>query len=153
VADSGLDRLSELLETGAAIMVATRDEDLRPHVTRGWGGRLDAAAEALELALTVSDDLHVVADLEANGEIAVTVVSPTSYLAMQVTGHVEWIGQVGPDDRERIDTHLARFVDEVTTVGMSPTVARIAGDRFVAVRIALRQFFEQTPGARAGSRM
>lgn len=132
-------------------MVATRDEHNRPHVTRGWGGLLDAETGRLDLALTVSDDLEVVADLEANGAIAVTLVRPTNYLAMQLTGHVEWIGEVNPSDQERIDAHIEQFVGEVMTVGMPREVALIAGDRFVAIRVAIGQCFDQTPGARAGS--
>jgi hypothetical protein len=144
-------RLEALLAAGAAIMVATRDEHLRPHVTRGWGGRLDAATGRLDLALTVSDGLEVVADLEANGAIAVTLVRPTSYLALQVTGHVEWIGDVNESDQARIDAHVERFVAEVTAIGMTPATASLAGGRFVAVRVAMDRFYEQTPGAKAGS--
>jgi hypothetical protein len=44
--------LAELLETGVAIMVATRDAELRTHVTRGWGGYLEAGTGHLALALT-----------------------------------------------------------------------------------------------------
>jgi hypothetical protein len=146
-------RLEALLAGGSAIMVATRDDMGEPHVTRGWGGRLDAEMGRLDLALTVSDDLEVVSDLEANGAIAVTLVRPTNYLAMQLTGTVEWIGDVNASDQERIDAHVARFVAEVMRIGMTPATARLAGDRFVAVRIAMREFFEQTPGAKAGSAM
>lgn len=146
-------RLEGLLAVGSAIMVATCDERNRPHVTRGWGGRLDAEEERLDLCITVSDDLQVVADLEANGAIAVTLVRPTSYLAMQVTGLVEWIGKVSPGDRERIDAHVERFVAEVMAVGMARSAAVIAGDRCVAIRIALQQCFDQTPGPKAGHAM
>jgi general stress protein 26 len=146
-------RLEELLAVGSAIMVATHDDHHRPHVTRGWGGRLDPATGRLDLAITVSDDLQVVADLEANSAVAVTFVRPSNYLAMQVTGLVEWIGEIGPDDRERIDDHIERFVEEVVPMGMPRSVATIAGDRFVTIRIAMRQFFDQTPGHKAGSAM
>jgi general stress protein 26 len=151
VGDAAIERLNGLLEVGAAIMVATRDEDNRPHATRGWGGRLDASAEHLDLYITVSDDLHVVADLEANGAVAVTLVRPTNYLAMQVTGYVEWIGDVTATDRERIDAYITLFVDEVVTIGMPASSGLLAGDRYMMIRIALQDFFEQTPGEKAGS--
>jgi hypothetical protein len=146
-------RLEALLAAGAAIMVATRDDHHRPHVTRGWGGRLDAETGRLDLALSVSDGLEVVADLEANGAIAVTLVRPTNYLALQVTGHVEWIGDLNESDQERIDAHVERFIAEVTSIGMTPATAKLVGERFVAVRIAMRRFYEQTPGTKAGSAM
>jgi hypothetical protein len=146
-------RLEELLAAGSAIMVATRDKQNRPHVTRGWGGHLDADTGRLDLAITVSDASFVVADLEANGAVAVTLVRPTNYLGMQLTGHVEWIGEVGPADQERIDAHVGRFVDEVMAVGMTRSAEALAGSRFVAIRIAMHQFFDQTPGVKAGSAM
>ena len=146
-------RLEELLEVGAAIMVATRDEQNRPHVTRGWGGRFDASTERLDLAITVYDDLKVVADLEANAAVAVTLVRPTNYMAMQLTGVVEWMGEVNPEDRQRIDDHVERFVGEVTAVGMSPATRILAGNRYVAIRIAVNECFDQTPGPKAGSVM
>lgn len=153
VEEPAIARLEELLAAGSAIMVATRDEQSRPHVARGWGGRLDAETRRLDLAITVSDAMRVVVDLEANGAVAVTLVRPTSYLGMQLTGHVEWIGEVGPADQARIDAHIERFVDEVMAVGMSGSVRILAGSRFVAIRIAMHQFFEQTPGVKAGSAM
>lgn len=149
--DEGIARLQELLDVGAAIMVATRDSEHRPHMTRGWGGRLDESSGRLDLCLTVSDDLQVVADLEANGAIAVTLVRPTNYMAMQIFGSVEWIGEPGPTDLDGVTAHIGRFVDEVVAVGMPPSAAAIAGDRYVMVRIAMHRFFEQTPGAKAGT--
>ena len=146
-----IDRLKELLAVGSAIMVASRDENNRPHLTRAWGGRIDPATGRLDLALTVSDDSRVIADLEANGAIAVNLVRPTNYLSMQITGVVEWIGDVSPSDQQRIDEHVERFVGEVVTVGMSPSTRILAGSRHVAIRIAMQQFFEQTPGLKAGS--
>ena len=55
--EQAIARLHELLEVGSAIMVATRDAGNRPHVTRGWGGRIDKATGRLDRCLTVSGDL------------------------------------------------------------------------------------------------
>ena len=140
-----------MVDVGAAIMVATRDDHNRPHVTRGWGARLDSVSGHLDLFITVSDNLQVVADLEANGAVAVTIVRPPNYLAMQITGLVEWIGDVSPDDLKRIEASIERFVAEVKMVGMPPSVGLVAGDRFVAIRVSMQKCFEQTPGPLAGS--
>ncbi|HVU71484.1 MAG TPA: pyridoxamine 5'-phosphate oxidase family protein [Mycobacteriales bacterium] len=144
-------RLEELFADGSAVMVVTRDDDHNPHVTRGWGGVVDAENGRLDLCLTTSDDLMVVPDLEANGAIAVTVAHTATYRAMQVTGTVEWIGEITEDDRARIARHVEQFTAQVVRAGLPPTIARIAGERFVAVRIAVQQCFEQTPGPKAGS--
>ena len=76
---------------------------------------------------------------------------PIDYMAMQVTGTVEWMGEPTPEDLERVHLHIDRFVDETITIGMPPNVRLLAGDTFTAVRVAMRRFFEQTPGVRAGS--
>lgn len=52
---------------------------------------------------------------------------------------------------ERINVHVERFVAEGVTLGLPKSVARLAGERWVAIRVALDQFFEQTPGQKAGS--
>lgn len=147
----GIARLEAMLNEGVVIFVATRDDDLRSHMARAWGGRLDAETGRLDLAVTVYDDDRVVSDLEANGSVAVLVCRPTTYQAMQVTGHVEWIGEVQPTDRQRIDAHIERVVAEAVQVGLPRSSSRLAGDHQVAIRVALDRFFEQTPGARAGS--
>lgn len=149
--DEGLARLRELLGVGSAIMVSTRDADNRPHMTRGWNGRLDESSGRLDLCLTVSNDDHVVSDLEANAAIAVTLVRPTNYLAMQIVGSVEWMGEVSQADLDGVAEHVGRFVAEVMAVGMPASTAIIAGERYVAVSIAIHRSFEQTPGAKAGT--
>jgi hypothetical protein len=142
-------RLDALLSS-AAVVVATRDEHLRTHITRGWGPRLDAATGRLDLALTTSDDPCIVSDLQANGAIAVTAAMPTTYEAMQVKGTVEWMGELSPEAQHRVDAHLDAFLAEVTSVGMTREVVCLFGTGLVAVRIAVDQVFEQTPGAGAG---
>jgi hypothetical protein len=93
----------------------------------------------------------VIADIEANGAIAVTLVRPTTYQAVQVTGTVEWIGELTPADQARVDAHLEGFLGEVMQVGMTRDTARLLGERLVAVRVAVEQAFAQTPGPGAGS--
>lgn len=147
----GIARLEAMLDEVVVIFVVTRDDDLQPHVARAWGGLLDAEAGRLDLAVTVHDDVRVVADLKANGSVAVLVGRPSTYQTMQITGHVERVGTPGPADLERINVHVERFVAEGVTLGLPKSVARLAGERWVAIRVALDQFFEQTPGHKAGS--
>ena len=147
----GIARLEAMLDEGVVILVVTRDDDLRPHVARAWGGLLDTEAGRLDLAVTVHDDGRVVADLEANGSVAVLIGRPSTYQTMQITGHVELIGTPGPTDLERINVHLERLVTEGATIGLPKSLVRLAGERWVTIRVALDQFYEQTPGHKAGS--
>ena len=147
-----IDRLTALVGDGALIMVATRDNRNRPHVTRGWGARFDPAGGHLDLALSVSDDLKVIDDIEANHAVAVTFACPTSYEAVQLTGVVEWIGDVSREDSDRIDTSIQLVDEALASIGMpASTGTRLAGDEFVTIRVAMQHCFEQTPGSSAGN--
>jgi hypothetical protein len=145
--------LAQLLETGVAIMVATRDARLRAHVTRGWGGCLDAETGQLVLALTDYPGSGVVPDLEANGLIAVNLARPSNYQSMQLKGTVDSIGDCGAEELARVEAHLARFVEETAQAGAPPIIARIAGSEFVRVRVTLDRAYEQTPGPDAGAEL
>jgi hypothetical protein len=145
--------LVDLLETGVAIMVATRDAELRPHVTRGWGGYLDPDTGHPSLALTRYPGSDVIPDLEANGLIAVNLARPVNYQSMQLKGVVSSIGGCTTEERARVDSHVARFVEETFLVGSPRIIARIAGSEFIQVRVAIDHSYEQTPGPSAGAEL
>jgi hypothetical protein len=143
--------LVDLLETGAAIMVATRDAELRTHVTRGWGGYLDAETGHLSLALTDYPGSGVIPDLEANRLIAVSLARPVNYQSMQLKGVVASIADCTTEEQARVNAHVARFVEETVSVGGPRTIARIAGSQFIQVRVAIDHSYEQTPGPDAAA--
>jgi hypothetical protein len=145
--------LAELLETGVAIMVTTRDAELRTHVTRGWGGYLDPETGQLGLALTEYPGSGVVSDLEANGLIAINLARPINYQSMQLKGIVVSIADCATEERARVDAHIARFVAETALVGSPGTIARIAGRDFIQVRVSVDRSYEQTPGPSAGAEL
>jgi hypothetical protein len=145
--------LVDLLETGVAIMVATRDAELRTHVTRGWGGYLDTETGHLSLALTDYPGSGVIPDLEANGLIAVSLARPVNYQSMQLKGMIASIGDCTTEERARVNAHVARFVEETVLVGSPRTIGRIAGSEFIQVRVAIDHSYEQTPGPDAGAEL
>ena len=145
--------LAELLETGVAIMIATRDAQLRTHVTRGWGGYLDTETGQLVLGLTDYPGSGVVADLKANGRIAINLARPSNYQSMQVKGIVDSICGCDTGELARIEAHLARFVEEAVLVGTPRIIARMAGSEFVQVRVTVDRSYEETPGPGAGAEL
>ena len=147
--DSTAARLEELLPS-AAVIVATRDERLRTHITRAWGPRFDPATGRLEVAIATSDDPAVLSDLEANGAIALTAARPTTYEALQVKGTVDWIGELDADAQARVDAHVEQFLAQVMAVGMTRNVVSMLGTGLVGLRFVVDDVFEQTPGAAAG---
>jgi hypothetical protein len=145
--------LAGLLETGVAIMVATRDADLRAHVTRAWGGHLDGETGRLVLALTEYPGSSVIANLESNGQIAITLARPLNYQSMQLKGVVESISDCSGEQLGRVRAHITRFVEEGALVGSPRVIERLAGSEFVQVRVVTDRSFEQTPGPCAGAEL
>ena len=145
--------LAGLLETGVAIMVATRDANLRTHVTRGWGGYLDGETGRLVLALTGYPGSRVVTNLESNGQIAINLARPLNYQSMQLKGVVDSIGDCSDEQLSRVRAHIARFVEEGELVGSPSVIARLAGSEFVQVRVVPSHSYEQTPGPSAGAEL
>ena len=65
----------DLLQTGVSVNVGTRDADLMPECTRGWGIWVEKDGTAVTLLLTESASAQTLLNLRANGLIASVVAS------------------------------------------------------------------------------
>jgi hypothetical protein len=144
--------IAAFVHGGVAIVAATRDDDLRPEITRGWGPALSPDGCELRICLSAAPDSRTIANLERNGDVAATFTLPTTYRSIQIKGEVRALGEPTADDLARADEHLAAFVDEAAQVGVPRAIgSRFAERPFVAVTVAIRELYDQTPGARAGA--
>jgi hypothetical protein len=146
--------LASLIESGIAIVVATRDGDMRPQITRAWGASVADDGAALTLCVVASEGSRALDNLRANGAIALTFSRPTTYRTVQVKGVATDLRE--PTEREltRREEHLEVFLEEVEQVGLERRIARrISGGEVVAVTVAVRELYEQTPGPGAGARL
>ena len=75
-----------LLEGHVSMIVGSRDDQLRPHVTRALGCRLDADRRRATVLLPRDAGAQVIADLQANGRIAVVASQPTTNRTLQIKG-------------------------------------------------------------------
>jgi hypothetical protein len=144
--------LAAFLGQGVAVIVATRDDRMQPEITRGWGPQVAADGRELTLCLSMPPGSASRANLEANGEIAITFSLPTTYRSVQVKGRAELGGDPTPEQRSRIEAHVALFVEQVGQIGMAPSHAsRMSVPPVVAVTCSVRELYDQTPGAGAGA--
>jgi hypothetical protein len=144
----------ELLLTGAATIVATRDAEMRPALTRGWGLAVDGDGERLSLCVEVPMGSAVRANLEANGEIAVTCSRPTTYRTVQVKGAAEIVGEPDEGRLRAAREQVAAFSAEVAQLGLPADAGEaLLVERLLAVVVEPREVFDQTPGPTAGSRL
>ncbi len=144
--------LASLIESGIAIVVATRDADMRPQTTRAWGARIIDDGAALTLTVVAAEGSRTLDNLRANGAIAVTFCSPTTYRTVQAKGVATDLRQPDERDLARRDEHIEDFLDQGEQVGIERELARrLTRGEVVAVTVAVRELYQQTPGPGAGT--
>jgi len=144
-----------LIRRRVSIIVGSRDERNRPHVMRAVGCRLAEDLRRITVFMPPSSSAHVIADLRANGLIAVVFSEPSSNRTVQFKGMDAVVEPIAPGDELAVDRYLGNFIDEIAQLGFPADVAqtilrRGEGDDLVAVHFTPSAGFEQTPGPTAG---
>jgi hypothetical protein len=147
--------LAALVQSGVAVGVGTRDDDLKPAFSRGWGPEVAADGRTVTLCVSAPAGSPTRADLEGNGAIAVTFTLPTVARSVQVKGRAGEVREPEPHELERAERHLRAFIVEAEQVGARAELARrMFGDRdFVTVTLEIDEVYDQTPGPKAGRRL
>ena len=146
------DEVLALLALGVATIVATRDEELRPEIARGWGISVSPDRSGATLCIEAPRGSRMRTNLERNGAIAVTCSLPTSYRTIQLKGEAFDLREPTPQQLEDVERHAAAFAREAEQVGL-PTGAgqRLVDPKLVAVTFSVRELYDQTPGPNAGA--
>ena len=146
------DEVAELLSRGVATIVASRDEELRPEIARGWGINLDTYRAEATLCIEAAKGSTMRSNLEGNGAIAVTCSLPTSYRTVQLKGEAFELRAPTPEQLVDVERHAEAFAHEAEQVGL-PTGAgrRLVDPELTAVTFSVRELYDQTPGPSAGS--
>jgi hypothetical protein len=144
--------LPSFLREGLAVIVATCDERLRPEISRGWGPALASDGAALTMCVGAAADSPMRANLERGGTVAATFSLPTTYRTVQLKGLVLDVSDPTDADLQRADEHLAAFTEQVRRIGILASRApRLREPALLAVRMEIRERYDQTPGPRAGT--
>jgi hypothetical protein len=147
---------ASLLGRRVSIIAASRDAQLRPHLMRALGCRLSADRRVVTVLLPQQPAAPVLADLRANGRIAVVFSEPTTNRSLQLKGDDAQVLPADDSDGALAAEHLERFAAEIGELGFPAQVAQTilrADGGLAAVRFTVREAFEQTPGPRAGIRL
>jgi hypothetical protein len=97
---------------------------------------------------------QVIADLRANGRIAVVASQPTTNRTLQIKGGDATLQPCSAEDEALADAHLEGFIDEIGRLGFTAEVARTVhrhDSGIVAVAFTVAEAYEQTPGPQAGA--
>ena len=143
------------IQSGVAVGVASRDDDLKPEFARGWGPEVSADGRSLRLCVTAAEGSPMRANLERNGALAVGFSPPTIARALQVKGVATRVDEPEAADLERAERHVRSFVAETEQIGASAELSRRMFVRtgLVAVQFSIDEVFDQTPGPTAGRRL
>lgn len=140
---------------GVAVSIATRDAELRPAFTRGWGPLMSDDGQTLTVCVAAPLGSATRANLEENGAMAIGFSPPTIARALQVKGRAVELREPAPAQLERAEQHLEAFSAETQTLGYPSELARRLYDLpdFVSVTLSIDEVFDQTPGPSAGKRL
>jgi hypothetical protein len=145
------DELAAFLESGVAIVVATRDAEMRPTGAMACAVRVHDDRETLTLFLYEAAAREMAPNLEANGLIAADFDLPTSHRACQVKGTVVASRPAHESERALVQRQMEGFGADLELIGF-PRAGTRAWPSWpcVAFDVKVRHVFEQTPGPGTG---
>jgi hypothetical protein len=149
LAASALDDLRSFLELGLSIVIATRDDQMKPAISRCGGARLGPDG-VLRFLVAMPEGTRTVANLDANGMVAFSCVRPLGYRTFQIKGEgarrIEW-----PGYEEIALAHRPAFRREIEQLGLPESISGLLWSRhFVPFGFTPTEVFDQTPGPAAG---
>ncbi|HYL36402.1 MAG TPA: pyridoxamine 5'-phosphate oxidase family protein [Bryobacteraceae bacterium] len=151
------DELKAFLQGPVSVLVGTRDSRLVPEITRAWGPRVSEDRQRVSLCVPLATSRKTLDNLEANGEIAVTLSLPTNYRTFQLKGRHATAAEPDSTDLAAVARHRDAFAAVNEPLGQSrqrveafwraemETSAVLVKIQFVPERL-----FDQTPGPGAG---
>lgn len=141
-----LAEVAQLLAHSPSITIATRDEAFAPEIVRGCAAAVRADG-TIVVAVAMPEGERALANLDANGAIALTMSRPTTYETLQVKGR-DAHREAWPDAALAVDQQRVGFMREVGEVGMPPALGGVMWSRaWIAIAFTPTEIREQTPGA------
>lgn len=144
--------LAAFIEEGLAAHIGTRTEALEPNGARVTAVRVAPDREHIVVYIPTVAGLHVLADLEANGQAAVTITRPVDDRSCQLKGIAISSWAATDDERAPALAQWAGFLAQLDLVGLPSSAAtNWMAWPCMAVRIRVTSIFNQTPGPDAGA--
>jgi len=146
---------AEFIGGGASIIVAGRDAGNETTVSRAVGCRVADNRRRVTVFVSAAQSGALLADVRANGVIAVVFSQPTTHRAIQLKGTDAEVVPLTEDDPHLLAAYRGRLAAYVAPLGFSEAFVRTflnvpPGD-VVAIAFTPSAAFTQTPGPKAGS--
>lgn len=144
--------LAAFLQEGLGVYVGTRNAALEPSGARGVAVAVEAGGTHLLVYVAEVAAARILPDLDANGQIAVSVARPRDDRACQVKGMFAGARAAEAAERDGVLDQWERFRSALEYIGISRQITNgwVAWPA-VAVRLKVTAVFEQTPGPGAGA--
>ncbi len=143
--------LKQFIEGPQGMSIGTRDSKLIPDYNRTLGAWVtEQGSIKIHIAKQTAD--RVLANLEDNGSIALTMAGPTTFECYQVKGKaVDWHDST-EEDKEHLEHYLKIFDLEVQNIGAAAgLISTWPADPTIVIEIQIQEIFDQTPKVGAGN--
>jgi predicted pyridoxine 5'-phosphate oxidase superfamily flavin-nucleotide-binding protein len=144
----------DFLESPCSLIVGTVDDDGLPDGTRAWAVDVVDDGRRLRVLIATNADATI-ANLRANGRIAVTATNFVTLDSVQVKGRAEAVEERTAADQIRFDENCARCVGILVEADRAAedSVWRFIPPGVVACVMTVEEVFDQTPGPAAGTQL
>ncbi len=150
--------LKAFLESGVSVVVGTRDADLVPEITRGWGLLVSKDRRSISLCVPLATSHKTLDNLAGNGQITICCSLPSSYKTVQLKGQCIKTTDPRRADLTAVERHREAFGRLNVRIGFPHQLTETfwrreleASPVLVKLRLVPEQVFDQTPGPDAGS--
>ena len=148
-------QLAKFIGSGVAIVVASRNQALEPHLCRAWAGKLSADRQLLSLYLPTLQGRSTLADLAQNRQFCAVFSRPTDYFSIQLKGQCIEIGddisQQQCQGLDEVQLYWQQFSQALQAVGLTQQQSQsLWAQGITPITVAIEQCFGQTPGPDAG---
>ncbi len=139
--------VADLVRRGVAVIVATRDGDLRPELGRAWGPEVSADGGRLSFCVEAPPGSAMARNLEPGAPTAATITRLASRATVTLRGPVIAVGAPDPDHLDAVAGHVAAFVTELAAVGVPASIARaLVGPDLLRVTVEVAERLDESRG-------
>lgn len=140
---------------GVSMHAAARDAALVPTLTRPLACRVSQNRRRVTILVLASLSGELLADVRANGQLALVVTMPSTHRTIQLKGSDAAQEAMRDGDHDLIARQREAFVQDVSRLGFEAALPKMllegARDDVVAIGFTIDAAFTQTPGPGAGA--
>jgi Pyridoxamine 5'-phosphate oxidase len=143
--------LAAFIEAGQVVHIGTRNEQLDATGMLAVAATVDAERTHVTVFLPPEGADEVLANLRANGQVALCFARPLDERACQVKGVFVEMRRATAKDRRAVEAQWEHALQQLEQIGYLRALHAHAAWPCLAVRVRATDVFNQTPGPGAGA--